>query len=85
MANPWQEAAELPIDDHPDDAGNYPAERTVRHVHQRQEPLLRVSLERGMKGTYGWSITCEGTEWVKVLEQVRNLDADLCHYYQEEP
>ena len=60
-----------------------PTERTTvaGHAGQPPEPLLTVKLERGMKGTYGWTITYTAPHADTLMHVLCDVDTRLRGYY----
>ena len=44
-------------------------------------PVLRVKLERGQRGSYGWEISAEGAQPMLVQQQIQAIDAWLREQY----
>lgn len=53
----------------------------VENLYGAQQEPLKIELDRGQKGTYGWSITARGSDMAEVLSRLRAADAALRHEY----
>ncbi len=53
--------------------------QTIRHDHYThpKQPELKIEVSRGQKGSYGWTITYNGTDLEAVIEKIREADAKL--------
>lgn len=58
-------------------------EQVVRHEHVSiQHPSeLKVCLNRGQKGTYGWEIQYAGQDRKTILETIEKVDMELQQKY----
>ena len=61
-------------------------DQIVRHEHVNiQQPSdLKVCLNRGQKGTYGWEIQYSGQDKEKILETIGKVDEGLRANYTVE-
>lgn len=50
--------------------------KSVEHIHHNAEPL-KVKLIKGQRDSYGWEISCSGSELPDILTQIRAADAAL--------
>jgi len=53
---------------------------TVHHVHEWQQPV-KIELERGQRGGYGWKIEVRGMNGILVRQVISSIDADLRKEY----
>jgi len=53
--------------------------QTIRHDHYThpKQPELKIEVSRGQKGSYGWTITYNGTDLDAVIEKIREADEKL--------
>lgn len=58
-------------------------EQIVRHEHVSiQNPSeLKVCLNRGQKGTYGWEIQYAGKDRKTIMEKIEKVDEELRQKY----
>lgn len=47
------------------------------HTNVQNPPSLKVQVERGQRGGYGWTITLEGETWETLKQALKIIDADL--------
>ena len=61
-------------------------EQVIRHEHIsiRQEPELKITLNRGQRGGYGWEIQYSGTDKTELLEAISKADRELREKYLSE-
>lgn len=48
----------------------------------RPDPELKVTIDRGKTGKYGWEITYSGSELYEVLNTVLSADRKLRKYFE---
>jgi hypothetical protein len=51
------------------------------HVYIPQPSELKICLNRGQKGSYGWDIQYSGQDRKKILETIENVDHELRQKY----
>ena len=58
-------------------------EQVIRHEHIsiRQEPELKITVNRGQRGGYGWEIQYSGTDKKELLGIVGEVDRELREKY----
>jgi len=56
-------------------------ETTSGTIHGTTEPRVRVNLDRGQRGGYGWSITVRGDDQDAVLAALKQADQDMRDTY----
>ena len=58
-------------------------EQVVRHEHVsiRQEPQLKVTLNRGQRGSYGWEIQYSNVDRKRILTTIEEVDRELREKY----
>jgi hypothetical protein len=61
-------------------------EQVIRHEHVsiRQEPELKITLNRGQRGGYGWEIQYSGTDKKELLHAIGEADRELREKYLSE-
>ena len=47
------------------------------HTNVQNPPSLKVQVERGQRGGYGWTISLEGYNWETAKHALKIIDADL--------
>jgi hypothetical protein len=59
------------------------AEQVIRHEHisVKSEPELKITVNRGQKGGYGWEIQYSGTNRNELLETISETDRELREKY----
>jgi hypothetical protein len=58
------------------------AEKLVRHEHYHfRDTDLKVTLNRGMKGQYGWEITVVGNTLADILALLKEADEKLRQFF----
>lgn len=62
------------------------SEEIVRHEHIsiKQEPELKITLNRGQRGGYGWEIQYSGTDKKELLGTLEEVDRELREKYLSE-
>jgi|GEM_PF-5078065 len=58
-----------------------PSEITIETGVTGSEPRIRINIERGQRGSYGWSITVRGDEADEVCEEIDEIDRYLRQTY----
>lgn len=60
-------------------------EQVIRHEHVtiRQEPELKITLNRGQKGGYGWEIQYSDPDRKRVLTAIEEVDKKLRERYNK--
>ena len=51
------------------------------HVSIKPEPKLKITLNRGQKGNYGWGIQYAGEDLKAVLDEIEEADKELRERY----
>ena len=61
-------------------------EQVIRHEHvSLQQPSeLKVCLNRGQRGSYGWEIQYSNVDVEKILETIERVDGELRARYIED-
>ncbi|HEC91850.1 MAG TPA: hypothetical protein ENI51_02485 [Candidatus Atribacteria bacterium] len=61
-------------------------EQVIRHEHvSLQQPSeLKISLNRGQRGSYGWEIQYSNVDIEKILETIKKVDRELRARYIED-
>lgn len=61
-------------------------EQVVRHEHIsiRQEPELKITLNRGQRGGYGWEIKYSNVNRKEIMTTIEDVDKQLRRKYIEE-
>jgi hypothetical protein len=72
-----RQAREIPYDDSEPVLEQDPNDPNHYTYTSPAVPLVRVQLERGMRGAYGWTITYENVAPSQVLEMLRQMDRTL--------
>ena len=59
------------------------SEQVIRHEHisVRQEPELKITVNRGQRGGYGWEIQYSGTDRLELLKTIEATDRELKEKY----
>lgn len=55
--------------------------KIVKHVQGESPEPLTLELDRGQKGTYGWTIKVKGNEKTEMLRQIEDLNSILTEKY----
>jgi hypothetical protein len=55
----------------------------VEHFQMPSPEPYRVEVERGQKGSYGWSIRAIGQDPLLIIEQVKAMDEKLRRMFLE--
>ncbi|WP_309493777.1 hypothetical protein [Candidatus Hecatella orcuttiae] len=60
--------------------------QTIRHDHYThpKQPELKIEVSRGQKGSYGWTITYNGTDLDAIIEKIREADTKLREFFLTE-
>jgi hypothetical protein len=61
-------------------------EQVIRHEHVsiRQAPELKITVNRGQRGSYGWEIQYSGTDKKELLGTIEEADRELREKYLSE-
>jgi len=61
-------------------------EQVIRHEHVsiRQEPELKITVNRGQRGGYGWEIQYSDTDKKELLHVIGEADRELREKYLSE-
>lgn len=58
-----------------------PSSIIIEHVFGESVQPLKIKIERGQKGNYGWEISCAGSDMADILMKLRAADAALKSEY----